>query len=131
MSKSILFYVLSKFCIERFAHICLFFLLSSGEGRPEMRHDAETKLRLLKHIFFSHVFARTYVAKPHNAGLFPYDINYVSNCHLDWIGFALKHLYCLFSPRVMTNFGRIKVCDAFVGDKYCEMIYFGGCTARI
>jgi hypothetical protein len=39
----------------------------------------------------------------------PYDINFVSNCHLDWIGFALKHVYCLFSPRVLTNFGRIKV----------------------
>jgi len=81
----------------------------SGEGRPEMSFMAEDLWLYLKHIFFSNVFARTYVAKAHNAGLFRFDINSVSNSYLDWCSSGLKHAYCVMNARVLSNIGRIKV----------------------
>lgn len=85
-----------------------------GEGRPDMRREGKDLLLSLKHIFFSHIFARTYVAKAHNSGLFRFDINPISNAYLDWCAAAFKHVSCLMNIRVWTNFGRIKVCEFLI-----------------
>ena len=92
-----------------------------GQGRPDMEEDHKGLLLSLKHIFFSNILARTLVAKAHNSGIFPYEVNKITNCYLDWFYAALKHVYCLMNTRVLSNFGRIKVHPAF---------FFFGCVCR-
>lgn len=74
-----------------------------------MNIQGEHLFLLLKHIFFSTVFAKVYCAKPHNSGIFPFHINVVSNAYLNWTSSALKLVYCVMNQRVVTNIGRIKV----------------------
>lgn len=80
-----------------------------NDGRAKMPSGGRLDL-MLKQIFFSHAFAKSEVAMLHKAGAYPYAINSVVTCALDWMYMVLKeHLFCMFNPLMMENFGRIRV----------------------
>lgn len=80
-----------------------------NDGRASMP-ERERLLLILKSIFFSHTFAKVDVALLHMSGAFPYRINFVTSSALDWFYMLLKeHLFCVFNPHMIENFGRVRV----------------------
>lgn len=86
-----------------------------NDGRAKMPNK-EKLLVLLKSLFFSHTFAKVDVAMLHLSGAFPYRISFVTASALDWFYMLVKeHLFCIFNPNMVENFGRIRVSDFFCG----------------
>jgi len=50
----------------------------------------------------------------HLSGAFPYRINFVTASALDWFYMLVKeHMFCVFNPNMVENFGRIRVSVCF------------------
>lgn len=84
-----------------------------NDGRSKLP-KGDRLLLLLKSIFFSHVFAKVDVALLHRSGALPYSIGFATSAALDWFYMIIKeHLFCVFNPVMIENFGRVRVSLPF------------------